>query len=180
MKIAVFGGSFDPVHLGHIKIIKKALKILDVDRLIVVPTYLNPFKKSFKASPTLRARWLKKALLPIKKVDICLYEINNNRPTYMIETIKYLKKRYHPQKIYLIIGADNLNSLHKWYKYNKLKHMVEFVVAKRGKEKIPSKYKVININVPISATELREHPIRKYLPKIVANEIIRFYKKNLK
>ncbi len=47
MKIAIFGGSFDPIHTGHIKIIKKALKELDIDYIILVPTYLNPFKKEF-------------------------------------------------------------------------------------------------------------------------------------
>ncbi|WP_281951488.1 nicotinate (nicotinamide) nucleotide adenylyltransferase [Nitrosophilus kaiyonis] len=175
MKIAVFGGSFDPIHLGHIKIIQEALKNLDIDKLIVVPTYLNPFKSKFAAPPKLRAKWLKIALFPYKKVDISLFEIKNQRPTYMIETIEYLKKKYHPTKIYLIIGADNIKDLHKWHNFKKLKNEVEFVVAKRSRIKVPSKYKVLNVNVPISATELRKKPIKKFLPKIVANEIIRFY-----
>ena len=177
MKIAIFGGSFDPVHIGHIKIIEEALKKLDIDKLIVVPTYLNPFKKSFAAPPKLRYRWLKKALFPYKKVDISLFEINNQRPTYMIEKVEYLKRRYCPSKIYLIIGADNLKDLHKWHKYKKLSHEVEFVVAKRERVKIPLKYKILNINVPISATQLRKKPIKRYLPKIVANEIVKYYRK---
>jgi len=176
MKIAIFGGSFDPIHLGHIKVIERALKNLDMDKLIVVPAFLNPFKKNFAAPPKLRARWIKKALMPYKKVKICFFEIENNRPTYMIETIYHLQKLYSPSKIYLIIGADNLKSLHKWHKYKNLKSKVEFVVAKRGREKIPLKYKILNVNIPISATELRKRPIRRNLPKIVANEIVRFYK----
>ncbi|WP_187647326.1 nicotinate (nicotinamide) nucleotide adenylyltransferase [Nitrosophilus labii] len=176
MKIAVFGGSFDPIHIGHIRVIEEALKTLDIDLLVVVPAFLNPFKKSFTAPPNLRAKWIKKALMIYKKVKICPFEIENNRPTYMIETVYHLQKLYKPSKIYLIIGADNLKSLHKWYKYKNLKSKVEFVVAKRGREKIPLKYKILNVNVPISATALRKRIIRRFLPKIVADEIVRFYK----
>ncbi|WP_200762707.1 nicotinate (nicotinamide) nucleotide adenylyltransferase [Nitrosophilus alvini] len=178
MKIAIFGGSFDPVHTGHIEVVKKALHELDIDKIIIVPTYLNPFKKRFFAPPALRVRWLKKAFMPFKNVDISLYEIENQRPTYTIETTQYLKKKYkNIEKIYIIIGADNLKDLKKWYKYRHLNKIAEFVIATRGQEKIPAKYKKIKVNVPVSSTQLRKKPIRRYLPKIVAGEIIRFYKK---
>lgn len=176
MKIALFGGTFDPVHIGHEEIIKKALKELDIDLLIVVPAFLNPFKKSFFAPPKLRLKWLKKVAKRYKNVKVCDYEIKNKRPTYAIETVQYLKKIYKPSKIYFIIGADNLKTLEKWHNYKKLKKEVEFVVAKRDKTKIPSKYKTIDINVPISATMLRKKPIKRFLPKIAANEILKYYK----
>ena len=174
MKIAIYGGTFDPVHIGHEEIIKKALK-LDIDLLIVVPAFLNPFKKKFCAPPKLRLKWLKKVISKYKNVKLCDYEIRNKRSTYTIETVKYLKKRYKPKKIYLIIGADNLKDLHKWYKFKKLKKEVEFVVAKRKNFKVPPNYKTIDIDIPISATKLRKKPQKRFLPKIVANEIVRYY-----
>ena len=176
MKIAVFGGSFDPVHIGHIKIINEVLKKIDVNKIIVVPTFLNPFKSHFVAPPKLRVKWLKKALNSYKNIEITLFEIKNQRPTYMIETIHYLKKRYNPSKIYLIIGADNIKDLHKWHNFKKLKKEVKFVIAQRKGIKIPLKFKILNINIPISATQLRKKPIKKFLPKIIANEIIKYYK----
>jgi len=175
MKIAIFGGSFDPVHIGHIKIIKEAIKSLDIDLLFVVPAFLNPFKKSFFAPPKLRLKWLKKALMQFKKVKICDFEIKKNRPTYTIDTIKYLKKRYRPSKIYLIIGADNLDTLSKWHNFKKLKNMVEFVIANRDRVR-SKKYKRLNIDIKISSTKLRKKPIKRFLPKIVANDIVRFYR----
>ena len=57
MKIAIFGGSFDPIHKGHLEIIKKATKI--ADKVIVIPNYLNPLKNSFSAPAELRLKWLK-------------------------------------------------------------------------------------------------------------------------
>lgn len=176
MKIAVFGGSFDPPHIGHVTIVKKALEHLDIDLLIIVPTYLNPFKKRFAAPPNLRLLWLKKIFAPYTRVAISDFEIRQNRATYAIETIEYLKRRYAPSKIYYLIGSDNLPSLHKWHNYQKLKKEVEFVVFTRRGYKVRGNYKVLHIDVPISSTELRAHPKQRFLPKIIAREIMRFYR----
>ena len=108
MKIALFGGSFDPVHLGHIEVAKKALKELDVDKLIIMPNYLNPLKSSFSAPSKLRFKWLKEAFKEFKNVEISDYEIKKNRAVFSIETINHFKPTY------FIIGSDNLNTLHKW------------------------------------------------------------------
>ncbi len=179
MRIAIFGGSFDPPHKGHLEIVRRALQELPIDWLIIVPTYRNPFKKSFVAPPHLRLRWLKKIFAPYPKVIVSDFEIARGRPTYAIETTEYLKRRFAPQKIYYIIGSDNLESLHKWKNYKRLKKEVEFVVATRGREKIPSKYKRLKVHIPISSTQLRKDPKLRYLPKIVAWPIRRFYLKAL-
>ena len=178
MRIAIFGGSFDPPHIGHIRIVQQALQELPIDLLIVVPTYLNPFKKRFVAPPQLRLRWLKKIFAPYPKVMVSDFEIRQDRPTYAIETVEYFKRRFAPQKIYYIIGSDNLKSLEKWKNYKRLKKEVEFVVATRG-ERVPPIYKVLRVHVPISSTELRKDPKLRYLPKIVAWPIRRFYLKAL-
>ncbi len=176
MKIAIFGGSFDPPHLGHITIVQKALQKLDIDRLFIVPTYINPFKRTFHAPPQLRLRWLKKIFLSQPKVKVCDFEIKNARPTYTIETVEYLRRRYAPKKIYIIIGSDNLPSLHQWKNYKRLKKLAKFVVATRDCKKIPKNMEKLYVKVPISSTALRAHPLQRYLPKIVAREIIRFYR----
>ncbi len=179
MRIAIFGGSFDPPHVGHIRIVQQALEELPVDLLIVVPTYLNPFKKRFVAPPQLRLRWLKKIFAPYPKVLVSDFEIAQGRPTYAIETVEYFKRRFAPEKIFYIIGSDNLVSLHKWKNYRRLEKEVEFVVATRGDAKIPRRYRVLKVKVPISSTELREDPKLRYLPKILAWPIRHFYLKAL-
>ncbi len=176
MRIAIFGGSFDPPHKGHLQIVSQALKELDIDYLIVVPTYLNPFKHHFTAPPKLRLRWLKKIFLGQRRVKVCDFEIARGRTTYAIETVTYLKKRYAPQKIYYIIGSDNLATLHLWRAYRRLKKEVEFVVATRRGYRIKGNFKILLVDIPISSTKLRQRPIKRFLPPIVANEIIRFYR----
>ncbi len=177
MKIALFGGSFDPPHVGHLSVVKEALKELDIDLLVVVPTYVNPFKKGFYAPPRKKIVWLKKALKSFKKVRVCDFEIERQRATYTIETVEYLRRKFAPQKLYLIIGADNLKDLTRWKSYKKLSKRAEFVVATRNRIRIPQKFKILSVSVPISSTRLRGKVTKRYLPKPVASEIYRFYKK---
>jgi len=177
MKIAIFGGSFDPVHKGHIEIVKKALK-LDIDKIIVIPNYLNPLKNSFSAPPELRLKWLKEAFKDFEKVEVSDFEIKKNRPVFSIETVKHFKPKY------FIIGSDNLKTLNKWKNINKLLKLTEFVIATRDKidKNLLKRYnikKVIDVDIPISSTEIRNCNF-KYLPKKIEKEIKEFYGQNCK
>ncbi len=176
MKIAIFGGSFDPPHKGHIAIVQKALAMLDIDYLFVVPAYRNPFKSHFNAPPNLRLRWLRKIFLTQKRVIVSDYEIQRGKPTYTLQTLQYLRKKYAPKKIYLIIGSDNLKSLHLWYQYKRLRKLAEFVVVTRRGYKVPKRYKKIVLDIPISSTQLRKKPQRRYLFAPLARQIIGFYR----
>jgi nicotinate-nucleotide adenylyltransferase len=174
VRLAIFGGSFDPVHIAHEAIVNEAIKKLDIDKLLVVPTYLNPFKNSFNYEPKIRAQLLKKVFFNNPKVEICDYEIKQNRSVYSIETINYLKNLYKPSKIYLIIGADNVKDLDKWHKINEIKSLVEFVVASR-KGFITSdlaKFKSLKINIDISSTKLRDKIDLNFIPIQIKEDII--------
>jgi nicotinate-nucleotide adenylyltransferase len=174
-KIAIFGGSFDPPHLGHIEIAKKALNF--ADKIIIMPNYLNPLKSNFSAPPNLRLKWLKKVFND-KKIEVSDFEIKQNRAVYTIETIKHFKPDY------FIIGSDNLKTLHKWKDIDEILKRVEFIVAKRGEidKELLKKYhikKIIDLDIPISSTKIRNCNF-KYLPKEIENEIKEFYGKNCK
>lgn len=174
MKAAIFGGSFDPPHIGHLAIIKAALEILPIDRLFVVPAYQNPFKKGSFAPPEKRVAWLKKITKPFKKTKVCDCEIAKAGPSYTIDTVLNLKPYY--DEIYLIIGADNLASLPSWHRYDELKTLVTFVVATRKKIPVPEGFIVLPIDADVSSTELRDEPRREFLPKSIADDVIKFYK----
>ena len=175
MNIAVYGGSFDPPHIGHEEIIKQALKTLDIEMLFVIPTYLNPFKEKFFIPANLRLKWVEKLLLDYPKAKVLDFEIKQNRPVPTIETIEYLLKNDDIDKIYLIIGADNVASLPRWKEYERLKELVTFVIATRDGVNIPKNLQKLDINVTISSTLLREHLEEKFLPKKIAEEIQHYY-----
>ena len=173
MAKAIFGGSFDPPHIGHLEVIQQAITSLNIDELIVVPAFLNPFKSNSFAPADLRLKWLRSMTKDINKVSVSSFEVDKNRAVASIETIKHFKK--DNEEIFLIIGADNLESLSKWKDYEVLNKMINWVVAARDGIKIPSEYKTLEVNKDISATQLREQIQEAYLDKSIAQEIITFY-----
>ena len=156
-KVAVFGGSFDPPHIGHETIVNQAIKILDIDKIIIVPTFLNPFKNKSHLNSKKRLSLIKEIFKNNSKVIICDFEVNEKRQVPTIQTIEHLQEKYSLEKIYLIIGADNLEKLHLWNSFEKLEQEVEFVVATRDNIKIDSKYKILDVKCDISSTKIREN-----------------------
>jgi len=175
MNIAVYGGSFDPPHIGHEEIIKESLSKLDIDALFVVPTFLNPFKTTYFTPAKIRLQWVKKLLSAYPKAKVLDFEIKQNRAVPTIETIQHLLQNYKIDTIYLIIGADNVANLSKWTAYEALKKLVTFVIATRDAHAIPKNLQKLDINVTINSTLLREDLRREYLPIMIADEITDYY-----
>ncbi len=174
--IALFGGSFDPPHIGHEAVVKALCNFKDVDKVIVMPTFLNPFKSKFYAPSSLRVEWLKKIFSDYENVIVSSYEVEQEKAVTTITTVKNLLKSY--KKIYLVIGADNLASLHKWHKYDELKELVTFVIAPRDGIEISSDFLRLDIDEKVSSTKLREDIEISKLPKKCAEDIYNYYKEN--
>ena len=94
MKIALFGGSFDPPHAGHDAAVKAILSSLKPDLLIIMPSFLNPFKKSFSAPPQLRLKWCRALWGDAPYVEVSDYEISQNRPVPTIQSVKFLLEKH--------------------------------------------------------------------------------------
>jgi len=170
--VAIYGGSFDPPHFGHQRIIEKAIEDLDIDQLIVLPTYLNPFKTTSSVSAKKRLEWCHTLFGKINKVVIDDFETTQKRAVTTFESIEHLNAQY--QVKYLIIGADNLSTLDKWYKYEWLnKHIIWVIATREGyNTKIDGlrEYRFLNIDVEISSTEIRDkHDYSKVDSKIKAS-----------
>lgn len=178
MKIALFGGSFDPPHNGHNAIVKTALKELDIDKIIIIPTFISPFKISFKADENKRFEWVKIIWGNLEKVEISDYELLQKRPVPSIETVEFFEKKYKCNKIYFIIGADHLEKLSSWHRYDELCKKVEFVVARRGDIKIPNEFKILDINVDISSSFIREKLYMKAVDEHIKDDVLRSYSKD--
>ena len=93
IKIGIFGGSFDPIHRSHIRVIEEALRQLQLDKILVIPTANNPWKDSVGATKKQRLQMLEIALQRYRNVEICRYEIDQdgNDKNYTIDTINHLK-----------------------------------------------------------------------------------------
>ena len=174
--LALYGGSFDPPHIGHVHVALKALDVLDIDRLIIVPNFRNPFKSSVCADGAVRIRWLKKIFEPYAKIEISDFEVKMHRSVPTIETVEH----YAPgnEKLYLIIGADNLSSLQQWHEYEKLCQKVIFVVATRDNIAIPDGMVILDVNEERRSTHFRDHFSSLGLEETLEKDIITYYKEH--
>ena len=152
-----------------------------MERLFIVPAFLNPFKSQSLFSPKKRLEWIKILVQDLTSpITLLDFEIQQNKPTPTYETINFIQQTYKPKKIYLIIGADNLENLPKWYHYEKLKNQVEFVIIPRLNYKIDSNFKILPMQtISISSTQVRnslqkqDFKILKSIPKAIAQDILK-------
>jgi nicotinate-nucleotide adenylyltransferase len=177
MKLALYGGSFDPPHAGHVAIVAEALRVLAIDRLILVPASRNPFKPSVRSCGAVRYQWLKEIFSFSELVEISNFEISQERSVYTIETVEHYAK--FCDTLYLIIGADNLAQLEQWHRFDELNAMVQWVVAARGDIPIPDTMIRLDIDIPISSTDFRTFSTPLGLEPDIEKKIITYYKENL-
>jgi len=155
--VALFGGSFDPPHFGHKMVVEEALKSLSIDKLIIVPTFLNPFKTQSYSTPSLRLKMAKEMFQEFPKVEVSDYEIEEKKPTPTVQTVQYFQQKYNVQ--YVIVGADNLNAIDRWYNFKWLNEQVTWVIASRVGYTIASDklrdFKILDVVADISSTQIR-------------------------
>ena len=167
-KIGILGGSFDPAHIGHIKISKEAKKKFDIDKIIWAVTKKNPFKGKSSLSLDKRINFAKKISQknPFIKVKYFEDKIKSNRT---IDLLKHIKKKNKNTDIYFLMGADSLINFHKWKNSDLISSMCNILVFDRDRYKRKSlssvsfkKYnkkslKFIEFNkVNISSSKLRK------------------------
>jgi len=178
-KIGIYGGTFDPIHHGHLILSRQACEELKLDQLIFVPAALSPFKKkAAQASGEMRLEMLRAAIRRQEDfiADDC--ELKRPPPSYSIDTVLHIREREPNAELFWLIGADNVSSLSKWHRFDALEKLVQFVVLDRGRaEKASHNYPVVQRNIDISATEIRNRvasgrSIRYLVPQAV-EEIIR-------
>jgi nicotinate-nucleotide adenylyltransferase len=131
-RIGLFGGSFDPVHLGHLLVAQAAREELNLDRLFFIPAAQSPFKPEQKPAPANeRVRMLRLALAGQNCCEVDEQEIARGGASYTIDTVSAYTRRYPGSKLYYLIGADHVQALPKWRASSQLAALAEFVVIAR-------------------------------------------------
>ena len=185
MRIGILGGTFDPVHNGHIYLAKKACRKLSLDKVIFIPTYLPPHKKGVKVtSARHRFNMLKLAIHGNKKFKISDMEIKRKGRSYSVETLRRLRKKYgRKAELFFITGSDSLKELNKWKNLDEILRLCKFVIVERPGftvKKAPESFMLLRINAKdISATDIRKriksgNSIIPLLPAAVKRYIYRY------
>ncbi len=187
MKIGVFGGTFDPVHRGHIAVAKTVIKQLNLDRVIFIPANIPPHKQNCKITDgSIRMRMLREAFHHNKAFELDDVELKRKGISYTVDTLAQLKSKYVDAELFLIIGSDMLKDFALWYNpkrilelatltvigredritYDKAESISDEIVAKFG-----GRIKLINVSIPdISSSKVR-YAVENALP---INELVPF------
>jgi nicotinate-nucleotide adenylyltransferase len=168
MKIGILGGTFNPIHNGHLILAGECLKKLGLEKVLFVPACLAPHKdNSDVAKAAQRLAMLKMAIGANSNFALSEIEIERGGRSYTIETLRELKKRYPGDELYFIAGSDLLKYLDEWKDLREIIKMVKFIVATRPScplDKLPSYIQTLAINaLDVSGYQIRSL-IKKGLP----------------
>ncbi|MCK9282453.1 MAG: nicotinate-nucleotide adenylyltransferase [Melioribacteraceae bacterium] len=182
-KIAIFGGTFDPVHNGHLITCQSVLEERKLDKVVFIPTHISPLKQNYKPTPDIhRLEMLKLAIDSNPNFTVSDIELKRENVSYTIDTILELKNKY--SEIELIIGYDNLLLFEKWREPDRIVSEVKLLVMKRISEVKEERNRYFdksifldNPIIEISSSQIRERiknnlPVDYLLPDSVHKYII--------
>ncbi len=131
-RIGLFGGSFDPVHLGHLLVAQAAREELQLKRIYFIPAAQSPFKPEQPLAPAIeRVRLLRLALAGRTDCEIDEQELSRAGVSYSIDTVRNCVRRFPEAQFFYLIGADHVKSLPQWREADELARLVEFVIIPR-------------------------------------------------
>jgi nicotinate-nucleotide adenylyltransferase len=178
-KIAIYGGTFDPVHHAHLILAREAIETLGLEKVILVPAATSPLKKAAPiASSEVRLEMLRVAVKGEPEFEINQCELLRPPPSYTIDTVEEIRRRECDAVIYCLIGEDNVTQLPRWRRFVELEKIVRFVVLDRSGKQPTHSYQLIHRRIDISATDIRrrvaqDESIRYLVPDSVAEIIQR-------
>ncbi|MBR1384442.1 MAG: nicotinate-nucleotide adenylyltransferase [Ruminococcus sp.] len=171
-RIGIFGGTFDPVHLGHRFLAEEAIKAASLDKLYVIPAGIPPHKQSSgMTSDEQRLEMCRLTFSDIENTEVSDFEINKQGKSYSYETVKYFSKLFPDDRLYFVMGSDQLLTFEKWFRYKDILALCNIIALSReddiSQEELENKAKeltdlpnkIITVSVKpleISSTFIRE------------------------
>jgi len=190
MKICLFGGTFDPPHIGHLLVAQTIFEAENFDKIIFIPANIPPHKVEKEITPVeLRLKMLKIALQENPHFEISDVEIRRGGVSFSLDTIETLRKKYdlNVRDIYYLMGSDTLKKFHTWHEPEKILHECQVIVAIRPGFKpsdiprwILSKIQFANIpRIEISSSNVRSRwPAGKTIRYMVTEPVWKFINKH--
>ena len=184
MNLGLFGGSFDPVHLGHLLVAQAAREELGLDAICFIPAAQSPFKPDAQPAPAaVRLRLLRLALVGLPWAEVDAQETTRAGVSYTIDTVREYARRFPTARLHWLIGADHVAKLPTWREAAELARLVEFVIIPRPGDTevpLPSPFRGRTLRgfpLGVSSSQIRARvkaglPVDLLVPPVVA-EVIR-------
>ena len=189
-RIGIFGGTFNPPHIGHISAARDVVAALDLGKLLMIPTNIPPHKKlpEGSASPQQRFEMVEIAASMVPMAEACDIEIKREGASYTADTVTELKKRYPNATLWLMIGTDMLDTFDKWYQPERILAACRLAAVARNdddheqiEQKAQELRKKLGAEIDIvynSVVEGSSTEFRNGNERLVSSEIRRYIRKN--
>lgn len=172
LKLGVFGGTFDPPHLGHLVAASDACDALGLDRVVWIPSASHPFKRgSVRTGPTLRLEMVRAAIAGDPRFEADDLEMRREGPSYTVDTLRELRARHPGAELFLLIGADNLADLPKWREPDEVARLARLAVVSREGEAVPPHAGVEAAEVSVTRVDVSSTEVRR---RVAAGRSIRY------
>lgn len=163
LRLGLYGGTFDPIHHGHLILARDAIEQLQLDRVVFLPAAISPHKLArAPASAESRRAMVAAAIAGESRFTLDDSELRRTGPSFTIDSVEEIRARHPEARLYYMIGADNLRELHTWRRIDELRRLVQFVVLGRGLDHPETAHDlpILPRRIDISATDIRERVAR--------------------
>lgn len=192
MRLGLYGGSFDPIHHGHLRPVRRAREALELDRVVYLPTARPPHKTRAMTPVWARYAMVELALLHDPAMVVSTYEMRRDRPAYTVDTLERFRRREPGAELYLIVGSDSLHGLTGWRDWRRILELARIAVLTRpgwDAGELPAElrdaldparlHRVRHEPLAISSTDLRRRlasscDARELLPELVLDYIQKY------
>ena len=189
MRLAIYGGSFNPPHLGHVHVAKSAVEALNLDRLLILPDNIPPHKQMATGSPGSEDRlaMCQLAFGGIHRAEVSDMEIRRGGLSYTSDTVHELRESYPEAELFLIIGTDMLTSFTEWHLFEEILRSCTLAVVRRensgveeaAAEALRSDYgaciEIIDVPaLPVSSTEIRQSLAEGRKPALLSKAVFHY------
>lgn len=187
MKVGIYGGSFNPIHNGHIALAEAFLRQAELDEVWFMVSPQNPLKANARLlDDKIRFKMVQKVLKHKRNLIACDYEFHLPKPSYTWDTLQRLSNDFPQHQFTLLIGSDNWTAFDRWYHHEDILQNYKIVIYPRlgdeiGKNELPNSVSLLNAEfINISSTEIRERiangkSIDHLVPSEIAVEVTNAY-----
>ena len=185
MRIGIYGGSFDPIHYGHLLLAESAREQLNLDKVVFVPAAIAPHKRSQESAPaTARIEMLKLAISGNAALEVSLLEIDRGGVSYTVDTLTALRDAHPEAELTLLVGGDTLADMPNWKAPEQIVKIARVAVVDRpgasSEEIVLPGAEILHVSMPLidlSSREIRNRvargeSIRYWLPRAVEQYIV--------
>lgn len=172
MRLGVFGGTFDPPHVGHLAVASEVHAALQLDRMLIVPSAVPPHKRGrVRASAEQRLEMVRAAVAGDPRFEVDDLEIRRAGPSYTVDTLRALRERFPASELFFVVGVDQVQELHTWREPDEVARLACLAVVERGGEPLPEQDRFRLERVPVTRIDVSSTEIRR---RVAAGEPVRY------